>query len=159
MQIRHRLILLLGLPVTCQLLTVGVMIYSYGRIDELAEKELRAKRAIAIGLQIRTTMEKSILLMASQSLTGAGVSVSSASQLSAISRHLEPCQPMNPKHLSCSQNGRFTQNNFEIAGRNWHLPTSLRRETSSIFHSSWEKANSTSLWLRRSIVFAMTQIV
>lgn len=71
MKIRHQLILLLGLPLACQLCTVGMLIYSYGRVDELANRELRAKRAIAIGLQIRTTLEQSVLSLASQSIIGA----------------------------------------------------------------------------------------
>lgn len=71
MKIRHQLIFLLGLPLACQLLTVGILIYSYGRVDELANRELRAKRAIAIGLQIRTTLEQSVLAMATQSIIGA----------------------------------------------------------------------------------------
>ncbi len=74
MQIRHQLILLLGLPVVCQLLTVGIMNYSYGRIDELADRELKAKRAIAIGLEIRSTMEQAVLIAATKSLTGMGTS-------------------------------------------------------------------------------------
>ena len=93
--------MLLGLPVACQLLTVGIMFYSYGRIDELAEKEMRAKRAIAIGLQIRTTMEKSILVMAGQSLTGAGVSPTDSQRL-AIERDFKTLRTLSanePKAL------------------------------------------------------------
>ncbi len=101
MQIRHRLILLLGLPLACQLLTVGVMNYSYGRIDELAEHELRAKRAIAVGLQIRSTLEQSVLMIAGQSVTGIGLAKTD-SQRERVSRDFSALRKLaanDPKAL------------------------------------------------------------
>jgi signal transduction histidine kinase len=73
MQIRHQLMLLLGIPVACQLLTVGWLVWSFTRVDELAAREIKAKRAIAIAIQIRGRLEKSVLSIVGKGLFGPGV--------------------------------------------------------------------------------------
>ena len=74
MKIRHQLILLMGLPFGSLVLTIALLMYSFGRVEELASRELRAKRAISLGLQLRSTLEQSVLMMTTQSIIGGGLS-------------------------------------------------------------------------------------
>ncbi|MBX9686952.1 MAG: hypothetical protein K2X27_09635 [Candidatus Obscuribacterales bacterium] len=74
MQIRQQLALILGLPIACELVTAAVLISSYQRVDELALRELNAKKATALGLQLSMSMEQTVLLTAKDSLLGKSTS-------------------------------------------------------------------------------------
>ncbi|MBX9686953.1 MAG: hypothetical protein K2X27_09640 [Candidatus Obscuribacterales bacterium] len=70
MKISKQLILLLGLPIGCQMLSVGMLIYSYSKVDELVNKELKAKRVISAGIHIRALLQKSICVMSNKGIAG-----------------------------------------------------------------------------------------
>lgn len=73
MQIRHQLAWVIGIPFALQLGTMGWLIFSSAKVDELVARETKTKKAMSLALDIRGKMEQAVLLIATKSLVGLGV--------------------------------------------------------------------------------------
>ncbi len=68
MKIRHRILILIALPIVSQLVTVGLLIYSLARVDSHAEQEVVAKRIVAYTEDMTGAIGRQMLTMAKSNL-------------------------------------------------------------------------------------------
>lgn len=68
MKIRHRILILIALPIVCQLVTVGLLIYSLARVDSHAEQEVIAKQIVAYTEDMTGAIGRQMLQMAKANL-------------------------------------------------------------------------------------------
>ncbi|MBX9685415.1 MAG: HAMP domain-containing histidine kinase [Candidatus Obscuribacterales bacterium] len=94
MQLRQQIMLLLGIPLICQSASIAILIFSSAKVDSLANSELRAKRAIALSLQIRSLLEQSVLIIAGSSLTGLQIR-STENQEDLIKQHFADLESLS----------------------------------------------------------------
>lgn len=73
MQIRHQLALFIGIPFALQIGTMGWLILSSAKVDELVARETRTKKAMTLALDIRSKLEQAVILIATKSLVGLGM--------------------------------------------------------------------------------------
>lgn len=100
MQIRHQLIAMLTLPLLFLFISVGLLSYSYGRVDMLVARELKAKQSISLALQLRSKMERIAISMTGQRFTGSkDLSSSSKEQINKYFASLKTLAANDTKTL------------------------------------------------------------
>lgn len=72
MKIREKLLLLLILPLLCQLSLVGLLAFSYAGLDKQVKAELHAKEIIAETIKVKSLVEHAVISMAFHSISGQG---------------------------------------------------------------------------------------
>lgn len=70
MKLRHQILILLGLPMSCQLLTVGLLSASFTRVDEVARRETSAKRIVSLCQVTNGLLGQLVMEMAAPSFFG-----------------------------------------------------------------------------------------
>jgi signal transduction histidine kinase len=71
-KIRSQLIVLLGLPIVCQIASAAYLAHALEKEEALALQEMTAKRIVAICLEINGVMAQTVLAMGGLTLTGRG---------------------------------------------------------------------------------------
>lgn len=72
MKIRHRLMILVGLPIVCQAITVGLLSMSQARVDQLVLQEAKAKRVVSATRDINAGLDRMVLVFTGAGLVGQG---------------------------------------------------------------------------------------
>lgn len=99
MQIRHKLFLLLGVPLVCQLGFTGWLAYSHAQLDTLVAQEAKAKKIISLVVQVREKVEQTFLRLAVKRVIGhdAEVATKERAQLKEYFEALKDLTKDNPK--------------------------------------------------------------
>ncbi len=66
MKIRHRLILMLGLPFACQMATTSLLIFSFAKVDQQVASEIQAKRIVEVSQEGNAVIERAVLVLFAQ---------------------------------------------------------------------------------------------
>jgi signal transduction histidine kinase len=66
MKLRHQGLIFLGIPLVCELLFLGALVFNLERLDEAAQREANAKRIIANCQEIRFSLNRYYMLLGAQ---------------------------------------------------------------------------------------------
>lgn len=69
MKLRHKLLLLFGAPIIFQIGAAGFLAHSVSEVDQLARREMNAKKIVALCLHIQGILGQSFMLMSTERFT------------------------------------------------------------------------------------------
>lgn len=70
MKLRHQILILLGVPIVCQLFTVAVLFQAVAKVDESAQQEARAKEVIALAQECNGILGRAVMGISAHALVG-----------------------------------------------------------------------------------------
>jgi signal transduction histidine kinase len=132
-KIRHRILILIVLPLICQLITAGLLAYSWAQVEQRAQSEVHAKKVVSLVDKVGNLLVQNIMLVSSATIQ---VEKSESDAIEGVNKELESTTAQLCKAIKdepgMSEVAKRLQINTRRHVANW-------KELGAIYRSGYQK--------------------